>query len=146
MANDKPRERGRPEIEYDLEKVEIFGRFKATYETMADHFGVSVRSIERQMSPSNDPETEFCRAYKKGYTELKMKLSEAQIHNAIVENNATLQVWLGKQYLGQTDKQEIKQESDVNLKANVDLEGVPNDVLDKVEEMLSPYVKGGDDG
>ena len=75
-----------------------------------------------------------------------MKLSEAQIHNAIVENNATLQVWLGKQYLGQTDKQEIKQESDVNLKANVDLEGVPNDVLDKVEEMLSPYVKGGDDG
>lgn len=140
MAKETPNQVGRPEIEYDLEKVEIFGRFKATYDTMADYFGVSTRSIEREMSPSNDPETEFCRAYKKGNSDLKMKLSEAQIHNALVENNATLQVWLGKQYLGQTDKQEIKQESDVNLKANVDLKGVPSEVLDKVEEMLSPFV------
>ena len=96
---------GRPKTEYDLKQVELFGRFKATYQTMADWFEVDVRTVEREMSP--DADTEFCRAYKKGMADLKLRLSEAQIHNALVNNNATLQVWLGKQYLEQKDKSEV---------------------------------------
>ena len=38
---------GRPKTEYDLKQVELFGRFKATYQTMADWFEVDVRTIER---------------------------------------------------------------------------------------------------
>lgn len=141
MAKNTPKSVGRPKIEYDLEKVEIFGRFKATYETMADYFGVSVRTIEREMTPSNNEETKFCRSYKKGYTELKMKLSEAQIHNAIVENNATLQVWLGKQYLGQKDKQEIEQNSNVNISDNRVLESMSNEDLEAINSIYSKYNK-----
>jgi hypothetical protein len=95
---------GRPPVEIDLEQVELCGRFRATYETMAGLFGVSERLIKRRMT---DKESEFCHHYKKGLSSMKMSLAEAQIKNAIDNNNATLQVWLGKQHLGQTDKQEI---------------------------------------
>jgi len=113
MANTPKKPVGRPPEEFDLEQVELFGRFKATYDTMSSWFGVSTRTIERLMSPENLEETEFCRSYKKGMADLQLKLSEAQIRNALVENNATLQVWLGKQYLNQKDKQEI----DSNIKS-----------------------------
>lgn len=97
---------GRPsELEnIDFAQVELMGKFRATHETMAEHFGVCVRTIERYMA---DEEGEFCRVYKKAFSECKMKLSEAQMKSAL-EGNATMLVWLGKQHLGQKDKQEIK--------------------------------------
>jgi hypothetical protein len=96
---------GRPsELEnIDMSQVEIMGKFRATHETMADYFGVCVRTIERYMS---DEEGEFCRVYKKGFANCKLKLSEAQV-NLAMEGNATMLVWLGKQHLDQKDKQEI---------------------------------------
>jgi len=96
----------------DLEKVYLFGKFKATYETMASYFDVSVRTVERWMSYDKEkPETmtAFCRSYKKGLGDMKLTLSEAQVKTAIEDRNPTLLVWLGKQHLGQSDKKEIDQ-------------------------------------
>ncbi len=103
---------GRPsELEnIDFAQVELMGKFRATHETMAEHFGVCVRTIERYMS---DDEGEFCRVYKKAFSECKMRLSEAQVKSAI-DGNATMLIWLGKQHLGQSDKQEIKQDITVS--------------------------------
>ena len=97
---------GRPKVleDIDLEKVELFGRFKATHETMADYFEVSVRTVERYMA---DDESNFCRVYKRGMAKFKLRLSEAQVQSACA-GNATMLVWLGKQYLDQKDKQEIQ--------------------------------------
>jgi hypothetical protein len=50
-----------------------------------------------------DEDSEFSKAYKKGFSSMKMKLSEAQVKTAIEEHNPTLLVWLGKQYLDQKD-------------------------------------------
>ena len=97
---------GRPLVEMDLNQVEIFGKFRATYETMAAYFGVSERTIKRRMV---DDEDEFCHHYKKGMADFQLSLAEAQVRNAVENDNATLQIWLGKQYLGQTDKQLIEQ-------------------------------------
>lgn len=110
--------RGRPKKDenIDLEQVYLFGRFKATYETMADYFEVSTRTIERWMSYDEEkPETktDFCRSYKKGLADMKLKLSEAQIKSAIDDRNGTMLVWLGKQHLGQSDKQEIEHSGEV---------------------------------
>ena len=91
---------GRPPIEFDLKQVKMCGYFHATYETMADLFGCSVDTIRRNMQ---DDEGEFCKAFKTGNSQGKMKLSEAQWHCAITKHNATLLIWLGKQYLGQRD-------------------------------------------
>ena len=96
---------GRPSKleEIDFEQVYIFGKFKATYETMADFYGVTERTIKNYMA---DEDGEFFHHYKKGLADCKLKLSEAQMQLAL-NGNATMLVWLGKQHLGQKDKQEI---------------------------------------
>lgn len=111
-------QRGRPrkESEIDLDKVELMGQFKATYETMAEYFNTSVRTIERYMSYDEDDlstMTDFCRSYKKGFSSMKMKISEAQIKSATEDRNATMLIWLGKQHLGQSDKKEIEHSGEV---------------------------------
>jgi len=102
---------GRPsELEnIDFEQVALMGKFKATYETMAEYFDVCVRTIERYMA---DEDGKFCRAYKKAFSDCKLRLSEAQMKSAL-EGNATMLIWMGKQHLNQSDKQEIKQDLNV---------------------------------
>jgi len=91
---------GRPKTLFDYDKVAIFGQFKATYQTIADYFSCSTRTIEREMA---NEESEFCRAYKKGLAGAKMRVSEAQLKCATEDRNATMLIWLGKQLLGQRD-------------------------------------------
>ncbi len=92
---------GRPRIELDPKQAKIFGYFRATYDTMAEQIGCHVDTIRKAMQ---DDKSEFSKAYKKGFSGMKMKLSEAQVKTAIEDRNPTLLVWLGKQYLGQKDK------------------------------------------
>ena len=91
---------GRPRIELDPKQAKIFGYFRATYDTMAEQIGCHVDTIRAAMQ---DEDSEFSKAYKNGFSSMKMKLSEAQVKTAIDEHNPTLLVWLGKQYLGQKD-------------------------------------------
>ena len=91
---------GRPRIELDPKLAKIFGYFRATYDTMADQIECGVDTIRAAMQ---DDKSEFSKAYKKGFSSMKMKLSEAQVKAGIEDRNPTLLVWLGKQYLGQKD-------------------------------------------
>ena len=91
---------GRPRIELDPKQAKIFGYFRATYDTMAEQIGCHVDTIRAAMQ---DEDSEFSKAYKNGFSSMKMKLSEAQVKTAIDEHNPTLLVWLGKQYLNQKD-------------------------------------------
>ena len=91
---------GRPRIELDPNQAKIFGYFRATYDTMAEQIGCHVDTIRQAMQ---DDKSEFSKAYKKGFSGMKMKLSEAQVKTAIEDRNPTLLVWLGKQYLNQKD-------------------------------------------
>ena len=91
---------GRPRIKLDPKQAKIFGYFRATYDTMAEQIGCHVDTIRAAMQ---DEDSEFSKAYKKGFSSMKMKLSEAQVKTAIEEHNPTLLVWLGKQYLDQKD-------------------------------------------
>ena len=95
---------GRPRIEFEMKEVQLLGRFRATYQTMAEWFECSYKTIERKM---NDDNSEFCRVYKKSMATTKLKLSEAQLKYAL-NGNASLLIWLGKQYLDQEDKKEIE--------------------------------------
>ena len=90
---------GSPAFVFDPKQVYIFGMYSATYETMAEYFGVSIDTISRRMS---DKESDFCRAYKKGAGMGLMKLREAQMQKAL-SGDSTMLIWLGKQLLGQKD-------------------------------------------
>lgn len=98
-SEEKPKRIGRPPIQLDPKQGYTCGYFRATHETMAELFGVNVDTVRKAMRDENDP---FSQAYKKGFSTMKMKLSEAQIHAAL-NGNASLLIWLGKQYLGQSD-------------------------------------------
>lgn len=104
---------GTPAFIFDPKQVQIFGMFRATQETMAEYYGVSIDTIRRRM---NDPEGDFCKAYKKGNGMLRMKLMEAQV-NAALAGNTSMLIWLGKNILDQKDN--VKNEVDITQPISV---------------------------
>lgn len=101
-----------------------FGGFRATHETMAGILDCSHDTIQRTFADEDNP---LSVAYKKGFSEMKLRLSEYQLRKAtgivtkiekmtkdgkVVILNAydppdtTMLIWLGKQYLGQKDRNE----------------------------------------
>lgn len=88
----------RPKIEIDYNLCETLAKIQCTQEEIANVLGVSTRTLQR--------DEEFCRIYKKGMEQGKMSIRRQQFKSA--ENgNVTMQIWLGKQYLGQRDRSEI---------------------------------------
>lgn len=91
---------GRNPLEFDLLEIRNFGMVSATCQEMADFFGVSVRTIERRVS---NPESEFCRAYRKGAALVSRSLRATQLQQALRSDTRML-IWWGKKYLCQSDK------------------------------------------
>ena len=98
---DKEKEKhagGRPKIKLDYNLIESLAGIMCTQEEIAGSLDVSVRTLQR--------DDEFCRIYKKAMDIGKMSLRRIQYK--LAENgNATMAIWLGKQYLGQKDKSEV---------------------------------------
>jgi len=94
---------GRPRIEIDLKQLESLCQLQPTDAEIAAFFGVSEGLIADRKQ--NDPE--FMSAYIKGYETGKLSLRRWQFKKA-QEGNATMLIWLGKQLLGQKDKQEVE--------------------------------------
>ena len=95
---------GRPRLAFDLRMVEDLGRIQSTHSELAAVLGVSVDTVERRLKDDE----EFCGAYQKGLENGKSSLRRIQ-WKAALSGNTTMQIWLGKQYLGQRDsRQEIE--------------------------------------
>lgn len=105
----------RPRIEIDKEQFEKLCSIQCTIGEIAGFFGCSVDTIER-----------WCkREYKEGFADIyakkrgigKISLRRSQFRMA--ETNPTMAIWLGKQYLGQCERQEISidTQTDDTLKA-----------------------------
>ncbi len=90
--------RGRKPIDIDYDMAEKYSSIMCTQSEIASLLGVSLSTLE------HDPE--FLRIHKKGMDKGKSSLRRMQ-YRAASGGNATMQIWLGKQYLGQKDKQEI---------------------------------------
>ena len=89
---------GRPKkYDIDTNEVEKLSGYGCTNTEIADFFGCSADLIEKSYS-------EFLT---KGRANLKKRLRKAQLDTA-VQGNATMLIWLGKQMLGQVDRQEIE--------------------------------------
>ena len=83
--------------EIDGKQVEQLASFGCTNKEIASFFGCSADLIEKSYS-------EFLT---KGRANLKKRLRKAQLDTAL-SGNSTMLIWLGKQMLGQVDKQEIE--------------------------------------
>ena len=102
MADKPKRGRGRPRTEFDLAEVKSLGVVHCSYEEMASLLGVGIATIHRHME---DEDSEFRKAYKNGQSKGRRNLRSKQFELAFA-GDKTMLIWLGKQYLGQADKQE----------------------------------------
>ncbi len=87
---------GRPCIKIDPEQVKQLARIGCTYPEMAAVLGCSQGVLERR----------FKGAVKEGQEHLKASLRRMQYTSA-TNGSVAMQIWLGKQYLGQNEKVEV---------------------------------------
>lgn len=94
---------GRPKKEIDVKQFENLCGLMCTEEEIAGWFNCSVDTIERWCK--REYKITFAEVFKRLSSKGKLSLRRAQFR--IAENgNATMAIWLGKQYLGQLDRPE----------------------------------------
>ena len=93
---------GRPKKVIDWALVEKLSTIQCTTAEIAKIVGVSEARL--------DHDKEYIRIHKKGLDEGRMSLRRLQWQKAN-EGNVTMLIWLGKQYLGQKDRQEVTGEN-----------------------------------
>ena len=101
---------GRPPIEIDFKIVAGFCNVWATEKEIADYFGCSIQTINEKCKEENG--CTFLEYYKKNNTAGKLSLRRAQFKSATEKNNVSMQIWLGKQHLGQRDAPEPGSDED----------------------------------
>lgn len=95
---------GRPAIVIDKSVFENLCSIQCTEEEIAGVFNCSIDTINRWCKKTYN--ATFADIYKSKSAKGKMSLRRWQFDTA-KRGNATMQIWLGRQYLGQADKQEI---------------------------------------
>lgn len=94
----------REKIDFNLEALESLCRLNCTHDEIAAYFNVSAKTVQRRYNE----EPEFAQAVDRGRAHGKLSLRRQQM-KLVEDGNPTMAIWLGKQLLGQTDKQEIDQ-------------------------------------
>ncbi len=93
-----PRKPGAPRVEFDLEDLKKLAQVGCTNQTMASLLGVSKATLQRRIADT----PEVAQTIEDGRSNMERNLRVAQLSTA-VRGNATMQIWLGKQLLGQRD-------------------------------------------
>lgn len=96
---------GRPKKQIDYEAVERLASIMCTQQEIANYLNLHVTTLLR--------DEEFCDTYKKGLDKGKMSIRRQQYKSA-ESGNVTMQIWLGKQYLNQRDRNEITNKETVD--------------------------------
>lgn len=86
----------RPKIVIDANQVKQLAQIGCSYPEMAAVLGCGQHTLIRR----------FANAVKKGKEHLKASLRRMQYKSAS-EGSVAMQIWLGKQYLGQSEKMEV---------------------------------------
>jgi hypothetical protein len=100
-----------------LDEMIIWG----TQEYCAEKLGISVDSLARRL---NEIGTHFAEYKNKRREGIRVSLMQKQ-YEVAMQGNVSMLIWLGKQYLGQTDKQETE--------TNTKLESI-EEYLKKIKE------------
>lgn len=96
-----PKKMGRPKIEINFNVVKGMCSIMATEEEIANYFGCTIQTINERCK--NELGCTFLDLFKKNSAGGKISLRRSQFKFA-AKGNSALNIWLGKQYLGQRDK------------------------------------------
>src|SRR6266567_2796450 len=103
----------------NLGELEKLAALQCTDEEMAGWFGISTRTIERRRKSRI-----FAETIERGRSKGRISLRRSQL-KILQDGSATMGIWLGKQYLGQTD------EVNINTNAQIAMVIVPTAVAPK---------------
>lgn len=95
---------GRPKTKIDKDMFEKLCAMHCTLVEVAEFFDCSEDTIERWCKEKYGED--FADILKKKSAKGNISLRRSQFQSA-ESGNVTMQIWLGKQWLGQTDKQEV---------------------------------------
>ena len=103
--NEPKKKVGRPQAEIDLEQVERLAAIDCTEPELAAVLGIDYATWKRHKKRNPD----IVETVERGKENGKASLRRLQWKTAS-EGNPTMQIWLGKQRLGQQDKKHIEQQ------------------------------------
>lgn len=133
----KPGTGGRPQsIHIDWEKVKLMAQCHTGGETIANILGISYDSLARYCKKEHG--MTFKEFYRMHEGAGKASLRQVQM-NVALKGNPQMLVWLGKQYLGQKERNEISGDADNPLQITHAM------VLDQINSLSNPQLEAGED-
>jgi len=106
--------RGRPKVDIDLEIVERLANIQCTIKEISGVLKIPEGTLKNR--------DDFTTTYKRGIEGGKASLRRIQFK--LAENgSAALAIWLGKQYLGQSEKVEVTNNTLIN--EELEFRGIP---------------------
>lgn len=120
---------GRPRVKIDWEQMEKLCAMQCLLEEIAAFFGCCIESIERACK--REHRVTFVEYYRSKSAAGKVALRRAQLQTAL-KGSVPMQIWLGKQQLGQADKIQTMNKTEMDTRVAI----VDKDELRKVNEEL----------
>jgi hypothetical protein len=107
---------GRPKKNIDLEQLDKLIGLQCTGEEVASYFSIDYDTLNRIVQDT------YNMSYSE-YFQIKRGVGKASLrriqYQSAMEGNVTMQIWLGKNWLGQSDKQEITHAGNQVIKVNL---------------------------
>lgn len=119
----------RPKKDIDQKQVEQLAAINCSYAEMAAVLGCSEDTLERR----------FAGVIKAGRGKGNVSLKRRQWRAAMEDGNITMMIWLGKQNLGQRDKQELEMNPNPERPANIHTTVTQEAVKAAVQKLESEY-------
>ena len=113
MSDKKPAKMGRPQFVIDWQVVESMCGIYCTGEEIAGVLGCSYDTLERAIK--REKSQTFAEFFQQKAAAGKVSLRRKQYDVAVNNGDKTMLIWLGKQWLGQQDKQATENKSDINI-------------------------------
>lgn len=107
---------GRPKYQIDYKTLDDLCSIMCTGEEIAAILNIDYDTLNRRLE--EEGHTGFTDYYKRKSANGKKSLRRVQYDQAI-DGNSTMLIWLGKQWLDQTDKQNIDLNANVNVNFNM---------------------------
>lgn len=111
---------GRPSININWDEFEKLCEIQCTLTEISGWFRCSEDTIERAVEKKYG--IKFAEAFEQKRGKGKIAIRRAQVQKAL-NGDTTMLIWLGKNGLGQTDKQEV----DHNLNGPIEVKFVPHE-------------------
>ena len=95
---------GRPKIDVDWNKFETACKLMATKEEICGILDVKDQTLQRRIKEKYDDTFEGVLKKLGSYSKISLRRNQFKM----AEKNVAMAIWLGKQYLGQRDHQELE--------------------------------------